>query len=626
MSLHTSLDPHAHCSLVRQFVWELTWRPERHIYPGMSMELRCHRLRAFHHWRFVRCEVAPGDIEFRWKVNATVSERRMNPNRVIVRARFPYGLRPGDPVRIRLTAIPGNWLGIDPVLSVWVSEVRDNLGPDAEIPPPQAEAGSDCRLHAEAGPVERLAITSRPAPGPEGTVRTVIAPEDRFGNPTRFSHQVPVAVDWNGTSRIVEVGSAVTLELEPPRDPVSRAIARVRLADLPAGETVSNGLPANGLQVCAERVVTGNPVWRDPVMGQIPVFGEFHWHTDFSGDGQRPIRDALRCARDEHNLDFAAPGDHNPRGEAWTDTVAALEEMDDPDRFATFFGWERSSDRGHENYYFTDPDHPLRCGGSAGITGGRPADTVEQIVQAWRERRDFIVIPHHTNAVAETRRLEDDSPFWHPYPWGEPQPFVRQVEIMQTRGNQERDEYTDAWRGWHQHNGSSVQDALALGYRLGFVGGTDNHCGRPGRAFETCEGASVHSPRSEILTGLWVTRNRRAEVFGALFDRRSWAVWDTRALVDFSINGVPAGGETVVTPGTELNARIRLSAEDALRSLELVSATGTIWSTTTDSPDVELTVPLGRAETSTWVYLRAMEHRGGLIYASPVYVDVRSAT
>ena len=162
--------------------------------------------------------------------------------------------------------------------------------------------------------------------------------------------------------------------------------------------------------------MTGNPVWPEGPDGLRAAFGEFHWHTDFSGDGQRPIAEALRSARDDLNMDFAAPGDHNPQGARWSDTVAALEAANSLDDFATFFGWENGTDRGHENYYFTTPDHPLVCGGSAGIRTGRPDTLVEKLNDIHREH-DFIGVPHHTNAVAETRRLEDDSPYWHPYPW-----------------------------------------------------------------------------------------------------------------------------------------------------------------------------------------------------------------
>ncbi|MFW5857830.1 MAG: DUF3604 domain-containing protein, partial [Planctomycetota bacterium] len=519
--------------------------------------------------------------------------------------------------RIRLTARPGMWLGVDPILSVWTTEIPNNFNPDAELPPPAQEAGSECRLVAGPSVVERLSVYSRPMPDAAGEVRTLLVPEDRFGNPSRFASPVPVLLRWNDEEEPVDVHETTEVRLPAPKGAVGRAVARVPLAALDREETIANGVPDGD-----GRAVTGNPVWPEPVDGRRPVFGEFHWHTDFSGDGQRPIAEAVRCARDALNLDYVSPGDHNPHGAAWAQTVAALEEANEPGRFVTFFGWENGADRGHENYYFTRPDHPLICGGAAGIRGGRPPQLVDALRGLWEEAPDFVAIPHHTNAVAETRKVEDDSPFWHPYPWGSPEPYIRLVEIMQVRGNQERNDYTDAWRGWHQNHQASVQDALGRGYRVGFTGGTDNHCGWPGRAFSEVENAFSCAPKSVILTGLWAEEHARDAVFRSLWERRSWAVWDTRALVDWRVNGVPAGGELTVKPGETLTGTLRLSAEDALRVLEVVSEGEAVHSAMSASADVELSIPLGTAERSTHFYLRALEHKGGLIYASPVFVDV----
>lgn len=40
--------------------------------------------------------------------------------------------------------------------------------------------------------------------------------------------------------------------------------------------------------------------------------------------------------------------------------------------------------------------------------------------------------------------------------------------------------------------------------------------------------------------------------------------------------------------------------------------------------DVDMEIPLGVVEGDTYFYLRALEHKGGIIYASPVYVEIES--
>jgi len=616
MSLEILNEPNAHCTFLKQFTYRFAWRPEKHYVAGTQIEVRSHCLRAFISWRYAAFRMEAGDIAFRWKIRPTVSDYRQNMGRVLFRARLPYGAPKDQPVEFEMTVIPPIWAGIDNRLSVWTIDVSNNFAADAPTPDPIQEEGSTCVLAVEAGPVENLSIHSRPVPGPDGTVRTAVVPEDRFGNPSRFAEPVDCQLEWNGDSQNLALSGAELLHLDAPTD-TQRARIAVPLSALSARENIANGRIEGD---CA--IVIGNPVWPDGPDDLRAAFGEFHWHTDFSGDGQRPIAEAIRCARDYLNMDFVAPGDHSPKGEKWVETVRALEDANSPDEFATFFGWECSSDRGHENYYFTDPDHPLVSGGPAGIAGGRPDNLREKLDQLSRTR-DFLVIPHHTNSVAETRRQEDDSPFWHPYPWAEPaDDYLRLVEIMQIRGNQEREEYDDAWRGWHQNNHSSVQTALALGHKLGFVGGTDNHCGWPGRAFAECEGLGIHPSRSVILTGVWTPRLERQNVYDSLKARHTWAVWDTRALVWFAVNGTQAGSEIAIPRGTELTAHLRLSAEDALQTVEIISAGRVVWQQSFVEPDVEIEISLGTAEQSTHFYLRALQRNGGIIYASPVFVAV----
>ena len=612
MSLECTKNPAAHCTLIREFEYELIWRPEKDCVAGSQVELRADCLRSFLSWRYVELSMLDGDVTFRWKVNPLTGEIFRNGERVILRARLQYGARRGHPYRFRLRAIPPVWAGIDLGLSVWTIGPGSAKEVDAELPPAEREEESSCVLPVIAGPVERLCLYSRPAPNRDGRVRILISPQDRFGNPARFEQSVELNLEFDKKRQWITLEGTTEVSMNSPNQMV-RPTARLNMQDLAPAENITNGV-IDG----ADFVVTGNPVDTTLPRGLLPAFGEFHWHTEISRDGQRPIREALRCARDELNLDFAAPGDHNTREKDWEDTVAALDEFEAPGAFATFFGWEASSPQGHENFYFTDPRHPMVCGGSAGIIGGKPHENLD----ALKNHSDFLAIPHHTNAIAETRRLTDDAPYWHPYSWTEPTPAHRLVEIFQTRGNQERNDYTDAWRGWHQNHGASVQDALAKGYRLGFTGGTDNHCGWPGRAFARCEGPGLHPPYSQILTGVWTPAVERQAVYDALAARHTWAVWDTRAIVWFTVNDALMGDEIEINPGAELTAHIRIHAEAPFQTVELVSDGNVLWQQSFAEPDIDEEVILPSPEQSTHVYLRALLRNGGILYGSPVFVDV----
>ncbi|MHB9031481.1 MAG: DUF3604 domain-containing protein [Anaerolineae bacterium] len=615
MSLDLTHDPHAYTSMICQFEFILTWRPEHHLVAGTQIELRSHSLNAFFNWRFTQFELDGADITYRWKLNPSPGEMWVNRTHTLLRAKLPYGARRGQPLTLRLRGIPPHVAGHYTTLSIWTIDQTNAFLPN----PPQPEAeyeGSECTLTVAAGAVERLSVYSSPMPDPRGLVRTRLVPEDRFGNPSEFIKAAACRLTWDGVTRDATIQAPLTVELPAPVN-TCRAVLAVPQAALTPDENI-----ANGQRRGSDLLVTGNPVWPAPSNGLHAAFGEFHWHTEYSGDGQRSIVKALASARDDLNLDYAAPGDHNPTREQWQGTVAALDAANRPGEFATFFGWENGTDRGHENYYFTQPDHPLVCRGSAGISGGRPDVLAERLREVYAEH-PFIAVPHHTNAVAETRRLEDDSPYWHPYPWGTPEPYIRLAEIMQSRGNQESETCDDAWRGWHQWNGASLQQALALGYKIGFTGGTDNHTGYPGRSIGTGEALGLHPFKGVILTGAWVGRVERQAVYNALEARHTWAVWDTRALVQFSINGAQAGDELAVAPGTALDAHLRLSAEDSLKLVELVSDGEAIWRASFSELDIDLDIPLGPAVKNTYFYLRALQRNGGIIYASPVFISIR---
>ena len=615
MSLKIIENTNAYCTMCKQFTYRIAWRPEQCYDPGTQIEVRSHCLRGFLSWRYTKILMHGADITYRWKSQPSASDVQQNPERVLFRARLPYGARKGEPLELQATVIPPIWAGISNVLSIWTIEFPRHAAPEAPPPSASKEARSECTLTVEAGPVERLSVYSHPMPRNDGTVRTALVPEDRFGNPSRFSRPQACELTWMGSTECLQLQEPAWRDLCAPTG-IRRAVVSVPMSSLATNENIVNGRREE------DRLsVTGNPVWQEAPDGLRAAFGEFHWHTEVSGDGQRSVREALTCARDMLNMDFAAPGDHCPKGAKWEETVAALEAFSEDDTFATFFGWENSTERGHENYYFTSPDHPLVCGGEAGVQGGWSDDLPKQLRDVFAQQ-EFICIPHHTNSVAETRRIEDDSPYWHPYRWRLPEDYLRLVEIFQARGNQEQNTYDDAWRGWHQNNDASAQDALRLGHRLGFVGGTDNHLGWPGRAFSEYEGIGIHPPKSVILTGVWTTGVRRQDIFTSLKKRHTWAVWDTRALVHYTVNSVLGGGDISVAQGTELTAHIRLSAEDTLQAVALVSEGRVIWQSSFAELDVEIDVPLGRAERSTHFYLRALQRNGGLIYASPVFVTI----
>lgn len=601
--------------------WELEWRPETTLQPGALIELRSLSLRTFIIWQYLSIEMDHADITFRRRANPLAAEVFSLKGRwVIARARLTYGLNDGQSLRIRIRATPPCIAGLYDLLTIWTAPAptgRDSESQEPEFTPnPRAQTV----LNVTAGSSDRLAVYSHPVPSAAGTVRTLLAPQDRYGNPARFSRELTVKLHWNGRRWKETVQSTRALDLPAPEG-VGRLEVTVPLADLAAAENITNGRRDS-----AHVTITGNPVWSAPPAGLRAVFGEFHWHTELSADGSGSIEDALLYARDELNMNYAIASDHHPSPAQWLHSVEVHERFNRPDAFVTLFGYENSTPVGHENYYFTNPRHAVAPTSIAerGVPLSRKIPALHaQLTPFHTENDRFLAIPHHTNAVAETRRVSDDTPYWLAYPWTSPAVYHRNVEVFQTRGNQERDLYPgDVWRGWHS-NGASVQAALAHGYKLGFTGGTDNHSSRPGRCYASFESHGRIPTHSISLTGLWAKAVDRDAVFDALYRRHSWAVWDTRALVHFTVQGALAGDEITVRSGEQLTAHLRLSAEDALRLIEVVSESRTVWSGSSEALDLERDIPLGPATRSTHFYLRALQRDGGILYSSPVFVQVK---
>lgn len=615
-TLHVVGDPYAHATMNREFTWVLEWRPDRHIMPGTHLELRSHSFRTMHDWQYTEIRMDEADVYHRVPFEVTPSVLwEMKGCYVIARARLQYGLRMGEPLRITLTARGHRWPGHSDFVNVWLAEAVPYEHKDTREPEFRKDLRAVAELTIRPGVVERFAVYAQPMPGPNGKVRTLLVPEDRFGNAGAFEKPVPVALAWNGKTWTEHLAEVKELMLDPP-DGVGRLVATIPMSSLAYTENIENGVRTGGALV-----VTGNPVWAESPNGKQAAFGEIHWHTEISGDGALSLREALRRGRDHLNMDFMAPGDHNPSPAKWRYTVETLDDANKDGVFATLYGYEWSTNQGHENFYLLDAEHPVRPFGEAGIPA---SDTYPPHMQEKLAKHEgFFAVPHHTNSICESRRTDDDTPFFFQYSWTTPTDYHRLVEIFQARGNQEKDGLTDAWCGWYSTAKAGAQDALELGYKLGFTAGTDNHVGHAGRCTIALEGIG-RLPRNCIsLTGLWTDKVERRAVWQALYDRRAWAAVNTRALVYYTVNGVESGSETEVEKGDPLTARIKMSVEDAVQSIEIVSDRKTVWKGNTAELDFDMEAALGNADHTAYFYLRALLRNGGIIYASPVFVAVR---
>jgi hypothetical protein len=317
-----------------------------------------------------------------------------------------------------------------------------------------------------------------------------------------------------------------------------------------------------------------------------------------------------RSGAPEHPPFFAGP---ETTVSAWKDViVAAAEEHYTPGIFTTFIAFEWTSAPGggnmHRNVIFRDtvvPDQPLSA-----------LDTVdEEKLWAWMAEQEangstLLAIPHNSNGskgmmfepvdnagTPLTREYAETRAKWEPL-----------IEMMQIKGNSEvvaslwpADEFADFENAeslatysdrtfrkenfvrWAVTKGLDYEAKLGANpWKLGFIGGTDNHNGMPSDVNEAtyqgshgaADGSVTERREGEIdgwikgpesnpgsLAGVWATRNTRGAIFDAMQSRETFvtsgprirprffagaALAETedpvRMVMDGYANGVPMGG------------------------------------------------------------------------------------
>jgi hypothetical protein len=464
--------------------------------------------------------------------------------------------------------------------------------------------GAPLHLHFVAGPVDHVEAFLK------SDGQLLVAGFDLAGNPSHIrGHTARVENAMApGEDATLRVGETVSLEAASGQ--------RFRVSDEAGRRALSNALPVS---------LDGTPIY----------LGEFHWHTDFSGDGQRTLSAALTSARDELGLDFAGPADHIlPDGTYLQrlpiEQAEICRRFDAPGRFCTLPSAELSGRYGHTNLLAADWDtfltivkrfpHELQP-----IWRKMPDVYPLEVLSALCPAGKAMIIPHHTNmdsAVSEGVVRDDGRPYWCALHWPPVTPLLHQglrlVEIVQHRGAFESESPDADWRGAWGGFGGSVRTALLRGHRAGFVGGTDNHTGWPSRA----TGRAGY----EGLTAIQAPTLDAPALFDALYRRRCYATSGARIVADATLNGQPIGSEMVLAPGARRDFRIRIQGTAPLAAVQIVSLGAVLvdFALEPESWDFEVAWAderPGRPLQDVYYYVRLRQADGHCAWLSPWWVD-----
>jgi len=469
-----------------------------------------------------------------------------------------------------------------------------------------------CSMHILGGAIDHLrayapsdAVVGEPF---DVLVRT----DDAYSNPScqRLGELTAFLGDeaLDATVEPVPETTCVRLRLSLPRE----GVHRIRIRDARTGKDAT----ANPT-VCAATLLEQPVLW-----------GMIHGHTEMS-DGTGTLDHYFAQIRDEAALDFAATSDHDHLYETsdafWQATCDAVKQWHEPGRFVTFLGyewakWRRKGEADRNVYYLHDHRPMYRSD-----IGHHPWPP--DLFAALRNEQ-AMVIPHHTGHGGSFCDWKDHDP-----------ECERLVEIYQMRGSYERlddnplPESDDMQAKVATVPEGYVDRALAMGWRVGFTAGGDDHLSHAGTDFPF--GPQHYG--AGLMCVLAADRTREA-VWDALWHRRVVATSGPRILLDYTLNGQPLGSELSAAAMPELSARRTLRivchATAPIERLDIIRSNQIVHTVAGDSPDLEVTwddespladalLPAARhcGHAFAFYYVRMLQADGQMAWASPVWID-----
>lgn len=439
----------------------------------------------------------------------------------------------------------------------------------------------------------------------DGTIHILYL--DKFGNPAApEQHDLKISDPAGNVLMSTKIENSSVLRIEPGLVP--SGVERVLVKDDKGRSVMSTPRPAPGIG------------------GLKTYFGEMHFHTEYSGDGHRPIRETLNSARDQLGLDFASPGDHMPfsNGYQVETYLDLLDSYNNPGRYVTLLGYELSAKQGHFNPYYRDRKAASKWQAAYDDFAKDPENTKPYglTLQPFFKHFDpeeITVIPHHTNTTSGKIVNKAGYAMWRNFDWrAADDGYNRIVEIVQGRGCFECEETDPQWRIYSGGYGSSIRTALARGLRMGFVGGSDNHTGWPTRY--------SGEPGLCALTGVQARDLTREAIFESLRARRTYATTGQRIVLDFTLNGqYPMGSEAQMGPQTKRSFRVLVRGTAPVERVEIVSQGAVIAKLQTDNKqdlDIEWIDPRPDAPIDDcYYYVRVRQTNGHCAWSNPIWID-----
>jgi hypothetical protein len=327
---------------------------------------------------------------------------------------------------------------------------------------------------------------------------------------------------------------------------------------------------------------------------RFPIYwGQIHCHSEQS-DGTGRFEDIYLNSRDEGCLDFAAGSDHAEyfSDNEWLWMQDLSNRFNEDGCFVTLNGYERAGDQGHWNFYTSADRLPL----FRGMNMDPDKNTLQSACERLSDRPDVVVGPH-VHHGRFSFKYKSNIQCFH--------------EIYSMWGNYEKLTY----------------GFLNKGAVIGVTGGGDNHEARGGFSCEDPDGQGTtphtFAPGLKWKTGLTAAlmpRLERFQLVRALRERRTYATTGARILVDFSVSGVPMGGER--TGGSDApTIMATVHAVSPVARVEIIRDGQVVQAMQGDGLDMVVnwadgTVTPGRH----WYLLKVIQADKEMAWTSPVWI------
>lgn len=404
-----------------------------------------------------------------------------------------------------------------------------------------------------------------------------------------------------------------------------REAGRLPAADL--GPRITNPVAAPDALTTAERdAVARIKAYRVESGGRTFAIyrGDLHRHTDISLDGGNDgsLLDAYRYARDAAALDFLGVSDHTDGVNdtyAWWRTQKIADVFQDPGAFVAFYGYERSIEfpNGHRNVFFTRRGArvtPISAGEAMGWEGS-------ESLYAYLRRRGGFSIPHTTGRTSGTDWRDNDR---HVEPLVElyqgmrdsyeapsaPRPYGGVDRAILDDPAAAVPRASSSERSPSFRRAGFVSEAMAKGYRLGFIASSDHISAHISYACLIAE--------SLTLDGL----------LEAVRARRAYAATDN-ILLDVRFRGSDGehlmGAEFESTSAVTIAVRVAGTAPiaqvDVLRDGAVIHTERPVADEAAfDLTDAE---PAAAGSERSW-YIRVVQSDGAMAWGSPAWARFRA--